>query len=190
MKHIIWDIELSTNLRKDMNDLKARFYKHLYVGDSQISGKGLFTDEIIKSGEIILSFGGVFASMSDRLSGMYLKSSFVGIAENTLLCELKDSQLDLSDYINHSCSPNICFDDCITMIAICDINQGEELLCDYSFWEADEKWKLKTECNCGSKNCRGIISGSDWRRITSKSKYYKYYSPFLKRRILKNEKQS
>lgn len=173
-----------------MKDINARFYKKLYIGCSNISGNGLFAGEDIKAGDTILSFGGTLALVSERDSGKYLESTFAGIADGIMICEDVDSEKDCSDYINHSCEPNIGMDDCLTIVAICDILKDEELVCDYSFWEADENWKMNEICNCGSQRCRKIISGSDWKKIQSGDSSFKYYAPFLQRRILDHENKS
>lgn len=173
-----------------MRDIKAHFYKDLYVGYSKINGKGLFAGEFIKANDLILSFGGILALVADRNSGKYLNSTFAGIANGIMICEEAISQKDYSDYINHSCEPNVGMDDCLTIIAIRDIEKDEELLCDYAFWEADESWQMKCECNCGSSKCRKKITGKDWRNAKCSDRYFPFYSPFLQRRIIENERQS
>lgn len=173
-----------------IQDLKFRCYKNLYIGDSDISGKGLFTHERIKAGEIILSFGGVLANIEGRYSGAYLASTFSGISERIMICETSDSQKDFSDYLNHSCDPNVGMDDCITMVAIKDILPGEELTYDYSFCEADNNWRLKTNCCCGKQNCRKTITGEDWKKVKSTDKLFRYYSPFIQRRIISHERET
>ena len=172
-----------------IQDLKFRCYKKLYIEDSDISGKGLFTQEHINSGEIVLSFGGILANNTQRYSGSYLDNTFSGITDNIMICENIDSQKDYSDYLNHSCNPNIGMDDCITMVAIRDILPGEELTFDYAFCEADEGWTLDVTCNCGQTNCRKKITGLDWREIKSIDRLFPFYSPFIKRRILENERK-
>lgn len=171
-----------------MNDLKIKCFKKLYIDDSPISGKGLFAGEDINIGDFILCFGGTLARQTDRFSGLYIDSTFVGISESIMLCETIESQKDLSDFINHSCDPNAGMFDCLTIMAIKKICTGEEILCDYSFWEADRSWVLKTKCRCGSHNCRKNITGNDWEKITPNDASYEFYSPFLKRRILENAK--
>lgn len=170
-------------------DINSHFYKKLYVSTSSINGNGLFAGEHICKGELVLSFGGVLALVEDRYSGNYLSSTFSGIAEKIMICEALNSEKDLSDYINHSCDPNVGMDDCITLIAIRDIHEGEEIVCDYSFWEADCNWMLKTECNCGSNLCRRIVTGQDWKKVTSGDPLFPFYAPFLQRRIIDYEKK-
>lgn len=131
----------------------------------------------------------MLARLEDRDSGQYLQSSFAGITEDILICETVDSQKDYSDFLNHSCDPNVGMDDCLTVIAIVDIAPKTELTYDYAFCEADENWKLKSKCNCGSNNCRRVITGKDWRLYSTKSKWYPFFSPFIQRRILENERK-
>ena len=75
-------------------------------------------------------------------------------------------------------------------MAIRDIEKDTEIVCDYSFWEADEEWKLETICQCGYKYCRKKVSGLDWKNVKTTDKNFEFYSPFLKRRIIKHEKKS
>lgn len=173
-----------------MKDIDARYFKKLYVNTSNISGQGLFAGEKISKGDCILSFGGTLALQADRYSGKYMSSTFVGISETVMLCEMSDAEKDFSDYINHSCNPNVGMLDCLTIMAIKDINENEEIVCDYAFWEADEKWLLKRSCNCGSINCRKSISGKDWEKIKPEDDSFDFFSPFIKRRIIKNAEKS
>lgn len=173
-----------------MKDIIVKYYKKLYIESSTISGEGLFAGEEIAKGEKILSFGGTLALQSERYSGLYLPSTFVGISETIMLCETANSEKDYSDYINHSCNPNAGMLDCLTIMAITDIAKDEEILCDYSFWEADENWVLGVACKCNNKNCRNRITGKDWENVRKDDINFQYYSPFLKRRILKNAKRA
>ena len=172
-----------------MKDINPHFYKRLYIAPSQISGNGLFAGEDIHKGELILSFGGVLALTDERNSDKYISSTYSGIAETIMICEASDSVKDFSDYINHSCEPNVGMDDCITLRAISEVKEGTELLCDYAFWEADCNWILKSKCNWGSVHCRQSITGKDWMRINSHNPMFQYYSPFLQRRIIQHEKK-
>lgn len=173
-----------------MQDIKEKYFKKLYIGISDINGEGLFAGEKINKDEIILNFGGSIELQKERYSGKYMASTFVGISESVMLCEKISSKKDLSDYINHSCNPNAGMLDCLTIIAIRDIDKDEEIVCDYSFWEADQEWVLKNICNCGDKNCRRHISGKDWEKIKPEDAKFDYFSPFIKRRILKNAKRT
>ena len=172
-----------------IKDIEDKYFKKVYVDNSTISGFGLFAGEPIKQGEIILVFGGCLAVSESRYSGEFLRSTCVGVTEDIVIGELSSSEKQPSDFINHSCEPNMGMLDAITLVAIRDVQEGEELLCDYSFWENNEDWKMKTTCCCGSKHCRKTITGKDWKLIKSNDLMFRYYSPYLRRRILKNEKR-
>lgn len=171
-----------------MNDINTRLYSKVSVKESNISGEGLFADEDIKQGQIILSFGGILCLQEDRYSDKVLRSTCVGVTENINLCELASNNKDISDYINHSCSPNAGMLDSITIVAIKPIKKEEEILCDYAFWEGNIEWVMKHNCNCKSSNCRTVIDGKYWQQIKSTDEMFKYFSPFIKRRILNHGK--
>ncbi len=174
----------------NQRDINVKYHKSLYISQSAISGYGLYAGEKITEGEIILSFGGTLAYQSERYSGKYMSSTFVGLSEDIMLCETTSAEKDYSDYINHSCNPNAGMLDCLTVIAIKNIDINEEIFCDYAFWEADEEWLLEVQCKCGSVNCRKIITGRDWQKVSPTSKNYQYFSPFIKRRILNHGKKA
>ncbi len=83
-------------------------------------------------------------------------------------------------HLNHSCEPNSGLQGPIVFIAMRDIATGEELTFDYAMTD-DEPYEM--ECCCGSKNCRGTITGFDWRKPELQRKYDGYFSWFIQRRI-------
>lgn len=56
-------------------------------------------------------------------------------------------------YVNHSCNENTNPKNKCD-IAIKNIKKGEEITTDY---KKDDVPNLNMRCNCGSKNCKGII---------------------------------
>jgi D-alanine-D-alanine ligase len=64
---------------------------------------------------------------------------------------------------NHSCSPNCDFDG-LNILAIKNINIGQELTLDYARF-LDENME-PFECRCGAPNCRGEISGIPHNSLT------------------------
>lgn len=170
-----------------MLDIEYHFYKRLYVAQSSLSGDGLFSDELIKKGDTILRFGGTIALQKERHSGKYLESTFISISEECILCEMQSSDKDPSDFINHSCSPNAGMRDSITLVAIRDIQKGEEILCDYAFWEGDESYIMKEPCRCGNQNCRRTITGKDWKLFSESDDFFHFFSPFIRKRILEKK---
>lgn len=64
-------------------------------------------------------------------------------------------------YANHSCTPNAGFSDDTILIAIKDIEKGQEITYDYSTtMDKDTEASFESgRCLCGSRACRGTITG-------------------------------
>lgn len=62
-----------------------------------------------------------------------------------------------------------------------DIAPGEEICLDYAMCDGSAYDEF--ECGCGSPNCRGYVSGDDWKRPELWERYKGYFSPYLQRRI-------
>jgi SET domain-containing protein len=82
------------------------------------------------------------------------------------------------NYFNHSCEPNIGFDSNDNYIAIKDISYGDEFLLDYSFLNTNPDYEMK--CFCGSKNCRKVITGNEWKNKEFVNKFGKYFASTMK----------
>lgn len=95
-----------------------------------------------------------------------------------------------ASYMNHSCNPNCVFRmksiPVYDVYALKDIAEGEELTHDYTANAVDQFagqgfWTL--DCQCGSENCRGKVTGDffempeDWQ-----ARYYPYLPPSVKRK--------
>lgn len=159
------------------------FREGLYVTDSNIHGKGLFTSGSIKKSDIIVVFGGMVFDKNDLLDGRCDLKTTIAISETEWLGNLKGSEKELDDYINHSCLPNVGMLDNLTLCAIKDIEAREEIVADYSIWVNSTEYLLTENCNCGAPNCRKRISGIDWMRLDVINNNLNNFSPFLKRRI-------
>lgn len=66
---------------------------------------------------------------------------------------------------NHSCNPNTIYKG-LNVIALRDISKGEELTFDYSSL-LDEHME-PFQCQCGSSNCRGLITGITNNSVTER----------------------
>ena len=90
----------------------------IYVKNSSIHGKGLFADEPINNGTVI----GWIKSKPSQQDGCYV----LWISQT----EAIEVQCDLK-FINHSNHPNASYYDDLSVVAICDINTGEEITHNY-----------------------------------------------------------
>lgn len=117
------------------------------------SEKGNYASTLrpIFNNEIIAVFGGVPIDFNETLR--------LGDRESFAL------QVGLNRYIyldapyrffNHSCEPNCGLTPGLELIAIRDIEQGEELSYDYSTTMLEQHWEMK--CNCGASRCRKRIT--------------------------------
>jgi hypothetical protein len=71
------------------------------------------------------------------------------------------NKLSIEWYLNHSCEGNCCFDDDGDFVAIRRIAKGNELTYDYGLVESNPDFRMP--CTCGSRNCRHVITGNDWK---------------------------
>lgn len=156
------------------------------VKKSPICASGVFAKEKINKGEIIRVTGGIIVPKSEARK--YHKS--INYEVNDIPLDVSDEfllaptqeELELTATINHSCDPNAGFLDTITIIAIRDINPGEEIAWDYAFSQTNFKSFV---CKCKSANCRKKITPEDWKIKEIQKKWGGYFSPYLKARISK-----
>lgn len=149
------------------------------VRNSDISGKGVFAKVRIPRGIRVMQYIGYAlteeqgeASFDDAISrgvcfyemyllrGWYIEGS---------------PEWNPAGRVNHSCSPNLeiryvrkpwdyqtregfrkTLPRQVWMVALRDIEQGEEFLCDYGVG-FDPSYTFKLPCRCGSPSCRGFI---------------------------------
>jgi uncharacterized protein len=88
------------------------------------------------------------------------------------------------EFSNHSCDPTIGIQGQIVFIALRDIQPGEELTHD---WATTDDGTYTMRCNCGAQNCRGMITGQDWRRQDLQEKYRGYMAWYLQRKIAQGQ---
>ncbi|MCO6510896.1 MAG: SET domain-containing protein-lysine N-methyltransferase [Aridibacter famidurans] len=156
------------------------------VRDSPIHGKGLFAKEALGKGEIVCVKGGYIFDRAARDSlPEWYRDAEIQIGENLFIGPLTEYEREGSMiYSNHSCEPNIGVRGQIVFVAMRDIEAGEELTHD---WATTDDDVYEMECLCGSENCRGVITGKDWRLAQLREKYEGYFSEYLEKRTGSNE---
>ena len=71
----------------------------------------------------------------------------------------------------------------VTLVARTDIAPGVEVTMDYAMHFADPGWTMRNQCNCGSPQCRQLITGKDWMIEEIQKRYGDHFSPFLNKLI-------
>ena len=91
------------------------------------------------------------------------------------------NKLSIEWYLNHSCDGNCGFDDAGDFVAIRDIWKGEELSYDYALLESNPVFAM--DCACGNKNCRHLVTGSDWKDEKFIARNRDHMHPHLRRQL-------
>ncbi len=124
------------------------------VGQTHL-GKAVFAARPFKRGDVVTQFTG------PRIHKSKIPRRYKGEGDRYMQIGLDyylGSSGDIDDLINHSCNPNTGFKFSpagILLVAIRDIQIGDEITWDYSSTLFESVWKMK--CDCHEKNCRKII---------------------------------
>lgn len=170
-----------------MEDLHKRwphrwFNSKVKCKKSSIHGIGVFAENNIKNGEVIGVIGGIIVPISEIKEYWAKVGGDFGAQLNDEFYIVPSSKRELEEtgVFNHSCNPNVGWAGEIIVIAIRDIKKGEEITMDYGMYSTVlESFK----CNCGSKNCRKIITKEDWKIHELQKEYGKYFAPYLKKKF-------
>ena len=144
-------------------------------------GCGVFALEKIVKGELVSLWGGRMVRKDELDPSMPRFTQRVLQVDEDLYI-LTGEEPEPNDCFNHSCDPNLGFFGQIGLVAMRDIETGEELMFDYAMSDGGPYDEF--DCYCGADNCRGKITGNDWKLPELWDKYPGYFSPYLARRIL------
>lgn len=122
--------------------------KDIIVRKSKIHGKGVFANRNFLKGEVVIKYNLKKLTKEEFDNLLKEEKHFISKEGNDYFLFLPPER-----YVNHSCDANTnSINNCD--IAIKDIKKGEEITGDYS---KENIPNLSMKCNCGSKNCKGII---------------------------------
>jgi hypothetical protein len=153
--------------------LEARPHRHK-------GGFGVFAKSLIHAEEVLVVWGGdvVLAEKFVELPA-YVQQHSLQVEENLYL--VPNGVDEPADFVNHSCEPNAGMRGQIVIVALRDIEAGEEICYDYA--TSDGGPYDEFDCACGAPSCRGKITGQDWKRPELWERYAGHFSPYLQRRI-------
>ena len=150
--------------------------------ESGIAGRGLFATEPIAAGEIVAVKGGHIVT-TEQLRELPdpLPNSEIQIADGLHLVALSHEEYEpVMLFINHSCDPTVGFAGNVVLVAMRDIAAGDELTTDHAMFD---DYDGQMACRCGTRRCRGVIDGRDWRRSDLQDRYRGFFSWYLQRKI-------
>lgn len=148
-------------------------------------GCAVFAVVPIPKGELISIWGGSIVHKSQLDPAMpRFTQRVLQVDEEVYI--LTAEKKEPNDCFNHSCEPNLGFAGQISLVAMRDIEAGEELTFDYAMSDGGPYDEF--ECQCGSPYCRRKVTGNDWKLRELWRRYDGYFSPYLARRIEKLRK--
>lgn len=141
-------------------------------------GEGMFATRAFKPGETVMV--GKFEKMLDE---NHSHASQIDPNKFAL-------HAGLISKVNHSCNPNcgIKINETAAhdFVAMKDISVGEELSFDYAMRNYTVNY-FPPKCMCGSKDCRGRITGWKDLSTTKKKQYEGFVAPYLLELDLNNQ---
>ena len=145
--------------------------KYILKGNS-IAGYGIYATQLIPSNELIFNGEGknqrlVTKRYVEKTWGSKEKEIFARYAypvSNEVFLLWDDDPNGWAPQ-NHSCNPNTTYDG-LNVVALRTINRDEELTLDYASFLDEHMEPFK--CQCGSPNCRGLITGITNNTVTER----------------------
>jgi uncharacterized protein len=149
---------------------------------SSIDRRGLVAIEHIGRHEIVAVKGGhIMDSAAIAAQPEGLRDSDIQIADDLFIAASDEQEYEpVMLFLNHSCEPNVGFAGNIVLIAMRDIEPGEEITTDYALFD---DYDGQMECRCGTPSCRSVIGGHDWQIPALQRRYGNYFSWYLLNKI-------
>lgn len=137
---------------------------HSDVKESSVHGLGRYATADIKKDEVIFVVGGV---ARNTLEHRWYKGLMI---DKNLILDLPEGS-EFEAYINHSCNPNCYIDGQVVFRALRNISSGEFFTVDYGTFMLTISDPIPV-CNCGAENCRGKITGKDYKNLNLPLSWY------------------
>ena len=163
--------------------------KKSYLSPKAKKGKskadwGIFCVEPISEGELIVDFTNGRGKLIDleQTAKLYEQGNdyMIQVADDKYFAVTNLEELEDVDLVNHSCVPNCGMQGNFKIVAMRDIEKGEEITIDYAMVE-NSTYEL--ECLCGNEVCRGVVTGYDWKKKYIQDKYKGYFTEYITGKI-------
>jgi SET domain-containing protein len=128
----------------------------LRIAPSSIHGQGGFANRFLAKDARIIEYSGERISKAESLRRCEQENWFIfGLGEQYDLDG--NVEWNLARFLNHSCAPNseaVCEDGRVWIVALRDIQSGEEITFNYGYDLVDYQ---EHPCRCGAPECVGYI---------------------------------
>ena len=163
--------------------MKSWFNPKTQKRNSPTHGRGLFAADDINTGEIVAVKGGSIMTFSQFAEIEHLISpAEIQIEDGLVIAPEREEDVESNILcLNPSCSPNVGVRGQVTFVALRPVPAGHELTIDYAMIDGDPSEVM--DCECGSTECRGVVTGSDWQREDLQRRYAGHFSTYLQERI-------
>jgi hypothetical protein len=138
--------------------------KNTAVKKSLVHGLCRYATSKINKDDVVFVIGGIVRRPSEN--GWY-KGLLI---DEDLIIDLPENS-EYEVYINHSCDPNVYIDGQVVFRALRDIEYNEFLSVDYGTFMLTKKDCIPN-CKCGSSNCRGKVTGEDYKFLNLPLSWY------------------
>ncbi len=159
--------------------------------ETERCGKGTFAVAPIKKDQLLLVFGGhVLTREEECRLPEKIQDIAIQIEKNLVLGVCTEDELGNSDYVNHCCEPNTGIKGQISLVALRNIEVGEEITFDYGtvIYQNEGAPYYELKCECGAKNCRKKITQHDWKLPALQEKYKGYFPYYIQEAINETRK--
>jgi hypothetical protein len=145
-----------------------------------VKGTGSYARRAIPAGATVAAFGGSVVTRDHLdLVSEDRRSRSIQIDEHLYL--LSSEHPEPGDMVNHSCDPSCGLMGSNLVVAMRDLEPGDEITFDYAMCDGSDYDEFI--CGCESEHCRGLITGADWLRPELQQRYDGWFSSYLARRI-------
>lgn len=159
----------------------------LEVRNTKKYGKGVFAKRGLKKDEVLAVFGGYIMTLKEENSlPKAISDLSLQISDNFVLGPNDVNSLQSADFFNHNCEPNAGFRGQIFLVAMQNIMSNEQVCFDYAMTVGGKR-PYSFKCLCGSKNCRKVITNTDWGNPELQKIYKGYFQWYLQEKINKSQ---
>ncbi len=147
-------------------------------------GFGAFARVDIPAGTLLVVYGGVVLTLQEfEALSLEMQNYPYQVEEELFLGPASLADIGVGERLNHSCAPNAGFQGAIHIVALRDIRAGEQVTIDYATCVSAEHEAFRMACVCGSADCRGVVTGEDWKLPSVQKRLLPYFQPYLQRKV-------